>query len=143
MPRGFRWLPLLLLLACGAPEPLQDERLLGTWRSDKPASLAEIDAIGGFTALQRSALEATLGRRSVTYTDSRVTTRLEGAAGEGGLTASAPYRIVAVQGNEIVVESHDHVLGSTERASVFVEGDRMWLWLADGRWREFYRRVGS
>jgi len=146
MARGFPWHllvlgPALLLLACGDPETLRDERLLGRWRSDKRATLAEIEAIGGFTGQQRRSLEATLGRRTLTYTASRLTTRLEGAAGEAELTASAPYRVVAVRGNEIVVESHDHLLGSAERESVFVAGDRLWLWIADGRWREFYRRV--
>lgn len=146
MARGFPWLlralgPALLLLACGDPEALHEDRLLGSWRSDKPATLAEIEAIGGFTAQQRRSLEATLGRRTLTYTASRLTTRLEDAAGDGELTASAPYRVVAVRGNEIVVESHDHLLGSAEHESVFVEGDRLWVWIADGRWREFYRRL--
>jgi hypothetical protein len=145
MARGIPWLlalgTALLLLACGEPEALRDERLLGRWRSDKTATLAEIEAIGGFTAQQRRSLKATLGRRTLTYSESRLTTRLEGVGAERELTTSAPYRVVAVQGNEIVVESHDHLLGSSERESVFVEGDRLWIWIADGRWREFYRRV--
>ena len=139
MTRLFPILPILALLACGGAAPtLGGARLLGPWRSDKAATLGEVDAIGGFTPKARRALEATLGRRTLTYTESRLTSRLQGG---GDLTESGPYRIVAIRGNELVLETWDHALGATGRRSVFVDGDRLWIWLAGGKWREFYRRV--
>ncbi len=125
-------------VACGAPEPPVATALLGTWRSDKAATLAEIDVIGGFSPKVRRVLGETLGRRTLTYTATRVTARVEGGA---RTTTSSPYRVVSSRGNRFELEGYDVVLGEPGRTSLVVEGDRMWLWMDGGRWREFYRRV--
>ena len=132
------WLALGLGCGGGAEAELH-AALQGTWQSDKEATLAEADVIGGFPARVRANLERTLGRRILVISEGRIREQ------QAGGIASAPYRVLEARerahGRELVIEGWDHELAEKTQQVIALDGDRLWFWRDGGRWREIYQRV--
>lgn len=135
-----------LLIACGkrgtttaGSNKLTDERLLGTWQSDKERTVEELQRTRRLDEKQLAALSGMFGKLKITYTEATYTTKLD------GVTESMPYEVVGRDRHSVVVrdlERREPDLGLTEFSVIhFDRPDSYWVFTEIGGFREFFRRV--
>jgi hypothetical protein len=130
--------PILVLLALSIlPACSSDPRdaIVGTWRSDRDATLAKVDECDCVTDEQRAWLEANLGELVVEYTGTQMTAR----AGEW--TDEGPYEVVAEGPNWVDLRRTDLADEESVVHRVWVEGDRLWVHVEDPGFDQVFARV--
>ena len=131
---------LLLCLCVAGCSSLQEPRLIGTWQSDKDATLEILTAYRDLSKLkpeQRTFLENIFGKLLLTYDKRTVHAKFD--------TLEVTYNYQVVARNEIcaVIESADLLReGQTSFEIVRFEGDdRIVVLLQDFNFPEVFRRV--
>jgi hypothetical protein len=118
------------------PTPKTDRRLIGTWKSDRPATIKEWHFPKKITPELRRWFLKIFGDLSVTYTR----TRIRGVFREHRYVQR--YELLAVDGDSVAIRYEDTLLfGSWRIQHIHFEGcDRYWIAL--GCNREWFKRVG-
>ena len=128
-----RLLPLLLLLAflpavsSADPDPVNGEeetsqlvkKLMGTWRSNRDLTLAEMEKSDLVTEEDREMLDGTLGKVTTTYAEKDFTTILDGE------TTVTPYQVLAISDGVVVIEYFDKAFHSMRRRRIQVFDDKL------------------
>lgn len=145
-----------LTLAAAAHAAKADPRLLGTWRSDREASLAFAAGHPGLSEPTRRFLEQLLGHLTLTFTASHLASRLPdvpmtSATGTvsslAGFSERHPYQVLGATATQVTVSTVEPVSG-LPRVMVFhfQTAGAMWVELpgppmpVDGL-REYFVRV--
>ena len=124
----------LLLLAC-AGEPGPREQLLGRWRSDRTATLAGLAGHPTITPAQRELFEEILGELVIEYTADSVTSTLD------DWTERGTYEVVAEGTDFVDLQAVDPSTGEEFVRRIWVEEDRMWVWVEGVGFYEFFARL--
>lgn len=109
--------------------------LIGTWRSDRAATLLNVDACKCVSPEQRAWLEQNLGQMTVEYTESTMTARLP------GWTDAGPYAVVAEGEDWVELRRTDLDEKEARVHRVRVDGDRMRVKAAHLGFEEVLARV--
>ena len=119
----------------GSGSSLFDKRLIGTWRSDKRRTAAEIQARRDLpVGRRRTMLMSLFGRLTIRYTRSRYYVTLN------GFTEALPLRVVAQNADGVVVVSGDEI--SHVRFERRPNGQTpRYYWISLGQFREYFRKV--
>jgi hypothetical protein len=125
-------LALSILAACSSGP---HEAIVGTWRSDREATLAKVDACDCVTDEQRAWLAENLGELVVTYTTQEMTARV------GEWTDGGPYAVVAEGSNWVELRRTDLTDEESVVHRVWVEGDRLWVRVEDPGFDQVFVRV--
>jgi nucleoid DNA-binding protein len=115
----------------GPAAPLQ-----GTWRSDKAASIEEMNQSKTVTAQQKETLSSLFGKLVVTYTPSTFTTEFNGER------TTLPYQAVGAGNDFVEIEYAPPGQGGTQRKRLNVSGDTLWIDLPQFGFREVFKRIG-
>jgi hypothetical protein len=110
-----------------------DRRLLGTWRSDKRRTSAELRPWLEQRAQRAQLFARILGRLTFRYTPTRIH---ESGIGQ---PSSRAYKVVAKDAESVVIETFDALLGRTHLVHIHFEDGRYWL--SAGAVREWFKRV--
>jgi hypothetical protein len=115
---------------------MRDRRLLGTWQSDGPRTVRDIEARQDIPARHRRTFADMFGRLVLRYTPTRCYATL------GETTTVSRYTVVGRNADEVLVVSHDETGARGDGLQhIHFEGDRYWISL--GPFREFFRRVAA
>jgi hypothetical protein len=109
---------------------LYDKRLLGTWKSDRKRTAAEIAARRDMPADKKAALSALFGRLELRYTRAHCYSTLDGT------TERTRYSVVARDAESVAIVNDDTIY------HVHFEEDSYWITLGSSNVREFFRRIG-
>jgi hypothetical protein len=120
-----------------------DKRLVGTWRSDRKRTAAEIRA--------RRDIPANKGRERLIKIFGKLTirnTRTKSYTTYKGVTEVFPLRIVAKDAGGVVVLDHSPLIGEDIIYHIrFEERPKgkmpRYYWICLGRFREYFRRVNG
>jgi len=130
--------PVCLLLlcawvACASPAP---PHYIGTWQSNEPRTLEQVE-LASLTDEQRRIFEEPgfWGQLRLTYEESRVLIELSGTR------YALPYRTVATHGSAIDIEHVDPVTGNTVIKTLIVRGNELWMPVRDLGFYEIFTRV--
>jgi hypothetical protein len=116
------------------PTPKTDSRLLGTWQSDRPATIKEWHFPKKITPKLRRWFLNIFGDLSVTYTR----TRIRGVFREYRYVQR--YELLGVDGDSVAIRYEDLLLDSWCIQHIHFEGaDRYWV--SVGCNREWFKRV--
>ncbi len=121
------------------PQPLAADlsaRLQGTWRSDKAASIEEMNRSNSVTAQQKGTLSSLFGKLVVTYTPGTFTTEFNGER------TTLPYQAVGAGNDFVEIEYTPAGQGGTQRKRLNVSGDTLWIDLPQFGFREVFKRIG-
>ncbi len=114
-----------------------DQRLLGTWVSDRRRTLLDLEARRDVPAKRKKGLRAFFGRLRLRITRTRCYSTLDGA------TDSHPCRVVPKNSDGVVVVGRSLPDWFTKEEQIqhinFVNPDLYWVCL--GSFREYFRRV--
>lgn len=126
-----------LTLAAAATAAGADPRLLGTWRSDREASLAFASGHSGLEDRTRQFLEQLLGHLTLSFDPQHLTSHLadvpvRSATGVvstlAGFSERHPYRVLSATRREVTVSTVDPVSGQPEVVVFHGEnGDALWV----------------
>lgn len=121
--------------AMSATPPRIDKRLLGTWRSDRTATIAEWRFAKRFSALRRRKFLDIFGKLRLRFTRARVFSIL------GSQNHKQRYEVFGTDSDSVAIRYEDTQLTHEWRLQhIHFEGrDRYWIAL--GRNREWFRRV--
>jgi hypothetical protein len=109
------------------------ERMLGTWQSDRSATLEELSNHPSITSMQRDLLDQILGRLVVEYREHSAISKLDGWSG------SWQYDVVGEGPNYVDLRGFDERSAQVKR--IWVEGDRMWVHVEGMGFNEYYSRM--
>lgn len=124
----------LLLLACAGPTSPRDE-LIGQWKSDRVATLEELDGHAELTNDQRELLEGLLGHLTIEYTGETISSSLD------DWNSTGPYTVVS-QGLKFVdIRRQDALSGKMKLRRVWVDGNRMRIWVDSIGFHEHFTRI--
>jgi len=112
---------------------LVDPRLLGTWQSDAPLTLAEWTFASDTSDADRARIEAYFGRQTLRYTAAQISSELEGTR------AVCPYRVATIDGDWVAIVRRTQGRDEIQHLH-FIEPDVYCV--SVGRSREFFRRIG-
>jgi hypothetical protein len=113
-----------------------DSRLLGTWKSDADATIAEFKKTKPVSDKTEQGLRKIFGKLKVTYTRSTITTDFDGTVD------TQPYEVVAKEGNVVALRYFSSQTQKDETARIeFVDSDTYWLEMRQAKLRECFRRV--
>lgn len=113
---------------------MRDQRLLGTWRSDRRRTARDINARSDIPKNKRAQLIAIFGHLSLRYTSTRCYSSFRGH------TESCAYKVVAKNADGVlVVRPGDSLTGDDSLQHVRFEGRHYWVSL--GAFREYFRRI--
>jgi hypothetical protein len=103
-------------------EPLTEPRLIGTWKSDPEATLAELRRTRGITAEEEREARKNCFKTKVTFTDRMIATELD------GVVEAQPYQIVSLEGDVVVISSWFALRHQNEDLYIrFVGNDTYWI----------------
>jgi hypothetical protein len=115
---------------------MRDQRLLGTWRSDRRRTARDINARSDIPKSRRAKLIAIFGHLTLRYTPTRCHSTFRGD------TESCAYKVVAKNAEGVlVVRPGDSLTGEDSLQHVRFEGKHCWVSL--GAFREYFRRVAA
>lgn len=120
------------LLGCDR-SPRHD--LVGTWKSDRAATLAEVERCDCVEAEQRLWLEENLDGFTVEYTSSQMTARI------GTWSDSGPYAVVAEGPDWVDLRRTDLPADRGPVHRVWIEEDRMRVRTAHLGFDEVFKRI--
>jgi hypothetical protein len=112
---------------------LIDQRLLGTWKSDRRKTFQNFRPRAKASAEAVRKLKALFGKLVVRWTRKKYYTELNGS------NDSYPYELVAVDRVSVVIRCFDSLENADKLVQVHFEGNHYWLW-AWGQ-REYFRRI--
>jgi len=113
---------------------MYDSRLLGTWKSDAHRTAREIEARRDIRGAKKSKLLGLFGKLELRYTKTRV------YSSYGDYKTVSRYTVVAKGADSVATVSENPIAGK-QIFHIHFEGDYYWISL--GRFREFFRRVGT
>jgi hypothetical protein len=108
---------------------MNDTRILGRWRSDASKTEGEIRARADIPAGSKRRLSEFFGKLELRFTTSRCYSTLNDH------TESAPYKIVAKDDTSVATISAGRI------THIHFEGQRFWMLVGSGKFREYFRRV--
>lgn len=120
-----------VLPAGGAPSRKTDQRLLGTWRSDKERTTKLWHYKNELDAEKKQKFESIFGKLTRRYTATRLHTEFDGDK------TSGKYWIVASDARSVVLAYENEPDNKLEQ--VFFEEE--WIYILAGYNVEFFRRV--
>jgi len=113
---------------------MRDQRLLGTWRSDRRRTARDISARSDIPKSKKAKLIAIFGHLTLRYTATRCYSTFRGDA------ESCVYKVVAKNADgALVVRPSDSPRGDALLQHVRFEGRHYWVSL--GSFREYFRRI--
>jgi len=120
---------------------MHDNRLIGTWRSDKRRTAQEIRARRDIPAGKRAKLVSLFGKLTLRYTRSKCYATFDGS------TDIRPLRLVAKDPGGVVVIGTAPLTGQDLIYHIRFESPSgpsakpPYYWISLGRFREYFRRV--
>ena len=81
-----------------------EPRLIGTWRSDADATIAELRKTQTVTEEREQGLRKLFGKMKITYTDKMFTTELD------GVVNSQPYQVISKDATSVVIKTKPDLL---------------------------------
>jgi hypothetical protein len=126
---------VLVLIGCRTPAPAPLP-LLGTWRSDKPLTLLEVDKTN-LTEKEREILSGPgfFGERTIHYDIGKLRSEMDGNV------SWMPYRVVNSGKDFVEIEWMDSATGETLQRRIVFEGDLMKMPIRTLGFYEVFRRV--
>jgi hypothetical protein len=113
-----------------------DPRLIGTWKSDADATIAEMRKSRAVTDKQEVALRKLFGKMTITYTAKTLTTDFEGAVD------TQPYQILSKDRDSVVLKAWFSASKKDEQFRIrFTDSDTYWVDLEQFNVSECFRRV--
>ena len=118
-------LAILFLLIMWVSAFAGSERLVGTWKSNKDATLAYLKIHTSLTAAELDRASHALGKLTFTFDKANVTME------SGAWKFVSAYKIVSETKNAITIESQDP--GTKKPTQTVLELDRTGFWTPDNR----------
>ena len=113
-----------------------DPRLIGTWKSDADATIAEMRKSRAVTDKQEAGLRKLFGKMIITYAAKTLTTELDGKLD------TQPYQIVSKDRDSIVLKSWFAISNKDEQFHIrFTDSDTYWVDVEGFQVSECFRRV--
>ena len=129
------FLQKLLLAWIPKFKPNVDPRLLGTWRSDAVATLADMDKHPEIPEKARQVFrEELFGNRTVTYTATEYFSEFK------TLKQRVPYVVKQSTKEYIDIEYFDALLKSKMTQRIFFDGERAYCLVSKFNFKEYYQR---
>jgi hypothetical protein len=129
-----RGLFLMLSLILAGCTRVHDNRLVGTWVSDREGTLSYNRSLRG--RLDWKKYSPIFGRLRVTYDDASVIADLDGVVKRESL------RIVRRDADTVTLRVYDPIDHKDKVLVVhFVDSDTYWIHIRDSDYREYFRRV--
>lgn len=111
-------------------------RLVGTWRSDADATIAEIRKSRTVTDSQEQAFRKLFGKMRITYTDKTLTTDMN------GIKETQPYQVVSKDATAVVLKSWSALNKRDEETRLrFTDNNTYWIDSEQFKLSECFRRV--
>jgi len=111
-----------------------DARLIGTWKSDADATIAEMRKNRPVAEQQEQALRKIFGRVKVTYTATTLTSDFD------GVVETQPYQVVRKDRDSVVIKTRSPISKAEEEFTIrFADSDTYWI--AAGQIMECLRRM--
>lgn len=112
-----------------------DERLIGTWRSDRRRTLSEwVDARRPTPKLRKVTADI-FGHLTLRFTKSRLYSDFK------GYRDVQEYTVVASDSDSVAIVHWDSLLEERRIMHIHFEGRHYWVILGRGRNREFFRKL--
>lgn len=127
-----KWIGLFLLLVLSSPVFAGNERLIGTWKSNKEGTLDYLRIHTMMTSRQLDAAAQLLGKMSLTFDQTNLTATM------GTWKAASQYKVISETKNSITIEIKDPGTGKT--ASDVLEFSAGSLWTSDDRFHGYKER---
>jgi hypothetical protein len=113
-----------------------EAQLLGAWKSDADATIAEMRKTRPVTDKQEEELRKIFGRMTITYSSNSLTTQMD------GVVETAAYEIVSKDRDFALIKVHSPQSKKEVQYSVqFADRDTYWVETGEMRVRECFRRV--
>ncbi len=125
--------PLNSVVGPMANARLVDPRLLGTWRSDAPLTLANWTFASDTSDSDRARIEEYFGKTTLRYTAAKITSEFDGAR------TVCPYRVATIDKDWVAIIRREAGRDEIQHLR-FVEPDVYCV--SVGRNKEYFRRVG-
>ena len=108
-----------------------DARLLGTWRSDRERTVAELSARPDFPDASKAKLASMFGKLELRYTRRYCYSKLD------EFERRSPYRVLGSDAESVAI------LADGAIHHIHFDGDSYWMTLGSSNVREFFRRDGA
>jgi hypothetical protein len=114
--------------------PMIDKRLLGTWKSDKAKTLAEMRLRRDFKSKQLKVLAPMLGKLEVRYTRTKCHVKL------GKYRDSRQYTVLGKDSEGVAILSGSSLCGEDQITHIRFDGRHYWITVR-GCYREWFKKV--
>ena len=126
----------VLLAVCFIKSQHGDPRLIGTWKSDADATIAELRKVRAVTEQQERAMRNLFGKMVITYAAKTFTTDFDGKLN------TQPYQVMSKDRDSVVLKSWSFTANKDEQYRIrFTDSDTYWVDAEAFRISECFRRV--
>lgn len=125
---------LCLLLVAGVSAAAGENKLIGSWKSDKEATMAYLKNHTTLTPQQLEKVGTALGKMTITFTATNM------IAKSGDWKFESPYKIISETKDSVTVESKDPNSGKLTQDKY--EFDANGIWTVDNRIPGYKERFG-
>ena len=113
-----------------------EPRLIGSWQSDADATIAERRKSRPVTEQQEQAMRKLFGKMKITYTDTTVTSELD------GVLDTQPYQVTNKDGESAMIKFWSALSKKDEIARIrFIDNDTYWVDAEQFAFSECFRRI--
>lgn len=111
-----------------------DPRLIGTWKSDADATIAEMCKTRSLTDEQEQKLRTIFGKMKITYKETTFTSEMD------GVVDTQTYQVVSKDSDSVVLKAGSGLTNKDEQIRIrFSDNDTYWIEASDTL-RECFRR---
>jgi hypothetical protein len=126
---------LILITGCST---MHDDRLIGTWQSDKDRTLCEMEKRQELSGKRRDWFEKNLGKLKIKYTKYTVTFWYNGKA------STEKLKVAAKDSDSVVILGTD-VFGEKDKISLvtFEDENTYWIYSKMADYVEYFKRINE
>ncbi len=110
----------MALLLVALPVFAGNEKLIGTWKSNKDATVAYLKTHTQLSPKQLEVLGKVLGKMTITFDKNTLTEK------SGDWQFSTPYKIISETANSITIESNDPQTKKPTKSVFEFDGNSFW-----------------
>ena len=136
------WLLFPFIIGVGCTS--NDQRLIGTWKSNRELTMKAMPESlpSGKSPEKRKQLEMLFGHLEHTFDGRRATFRMPEHDGLAPSTHSVSYKVIHSDDASVVIQYRDpYERRMKKQRYTFVSPDRYWIPIAESDWPEYFDRM--